>query len=133
CPGAWSFSRAWPCWGSGGPFDVGEDDIIRAMKILFIGGTGNISSTLSRLIVEQGHELHLINRGKSSKYPLPKGVKVISHDVHSGAPPAALRGARYDVVVDWIAFTTPDVERDIAWFSGQPDAATTGQYIFISS
>jgi nucleoside-diphosphate-sugar epimerase len=103
------------------------------MKILFIGGTGNISSTLSRLIVEQGHELHLINRGKSSKHPLPKGVKVISHDVHSGAPPAALRGARYDVVVDWIAFTTADVERDIAWFSGQPDAAATGQYIFISS
>jgi nucleoside-diphosphate-sugar epimerase len=103
------------------------------MKILFIGGTGNISSTLSRLIVEQGHELHLVNRGKSSKYPLPEGVEVIPHDVHSGAPPAALRGARYDVVVDWIAFSPADVERDIAWFSGQPDAATTGQYIFISS
>ena len=103
------------------------------MKILFIGGTGNISSTLSRQLVEQGHELHLINRGKSSKYPLPKGAKVISHDVHSGKAPDALRGARYDVVVDWIAFTTVDVERDIAWFSGGPDAASTGQYIFISS
>jgi nucleoside-diphosphate-sugar epimerase len=103
------------------------------MKILFIGGTGNISSTLSRQLVEQGHELHLINRGRSSKYPLPKGVKVISHDVHSGQAPDVLRGARYDVVVDWIAFTTADVERDMAWFSGGPDAATTGQYIFISS
>ena len=94
------------------------------MKILFIGGTGNISSTLSRLIVEQGHELHLINRGKTSKYPLPKGVKVIAHDVHSGAPPAALRGAHYDVVVDWIAFTTADVERDIAWFAASRSATT---------
>ncbi len=103
------------------------------MKILFIGGTGNISSTLSRQLVEQGHELHLINRGKSSKYPLPKGVKVIPHDVHSGQPPAALKGAQYDVVVDWIAFTTADVERDIAWFSGGPQGASTGQYIFISS
>lgn len=103
------------------------------MKILFIGGTGNISSTLSRQLVEQGHELHLVNRGKSSKYPLPKAVKVIAHDVHSGAPPAALKGAAYDVVVDWIAFTPADVERDIAWFSGGPQGATTGQYIFISS
>lgn len=103
------------------------------MKILFIGGTGNISSTLSRQLVAEGHELHLINRGKTSKYPLPKGVKVIAHDVHSGKPPEALRGARYDVVVDWIAFTTADVERDIAWFSGGADAAATGQYIFISS
>lgn len=103
------------------------------MKILFIGGTGNISSTLSRQLVDKGHELHLINRGKSSKYPLPKGVKVISHDVHSGKPPEALRGAKYDVVVDWIAFTTADVERDIAWFSGGAEAATAGQYIFISS
>ena len=103
------------------------------MKILFIGGTGNISSTLSRQLVEQGHELHLVNRGKTSKHPLPRGVKVISHDVHGGKPPEALRGARYDVVVDWIAFTTADVERDIAWFSGGPDGATTGQYVFISS
>ena len=41
------------------------------MKILFIGGTGNISSTLSKLVVERGHELHLLNRGKSRKHPLP--------------------------------------------------------------
>jgi len=104
------------------------------MKILFIGGTGNISSTLSKLVVERGHELHLLNRGKSSKHPLPAGVQVINHDVHSsGGPPAALRGARYDVVVNWIAFLPSDVERDIAWFAGGSEAATTGQYIFISS
>jgi nucleoside-diphosphate-sugar epimerase len=113
--------------------------ILRAMKILFIGGTGNISSTLTRLVVERGHELHLLNRGKTSKHPLPAGVRIINHDVHSGAPPAALRGARYDVVVNWIAFLPSDVERDIAWFgggsqSGTPaETATAGQYIFISS
>jgi nucleoside-diphosphate-sugar epimerase len=103
------------------------------MKILFIGGTGNISSTLSGLVVDKGHELHLLNRGQSRKHPLPAGVRVINHDIHSGAPPAELRGARYDVVVNWIAFLPSDVERDLAWFAGGPESATAGQYIFISS
>jgi nucleoside-diphosphate-sugar epimerase len=103
------------------------------MKILFIGGTGNISSTLSKLAVERGHELYLLNRGKSRKHPLPAGVRVIEHDIHVGGPPAELRGARYDVVVNWIAFLPSDVERDLSWFAGGTEAATTGQYIFISS
>jgi nucleoside-diphosphate-sugar epimerase len=103
------------------------------MKILFIGGTGNISSTITRQLAEAGHEVHLLNRAKTSKYPLPKGAKVIAHDVHGGAPPAALRGARYDVVVDWIAFTVPHIERNLAWFGGGPEAASTGQFVFISS
>src|SRR5215467_11126229 len=107
--------------------------ILPRMKILFIGGTGNISSTLSKLVVERGHELHLLNRGKTSKHPLPAGVRLINHDIHAGTPPAELRGARYDVVVNWIAFLPSDVERDISWFAGGPEAATTGQYIFISS
>ena len=93
------------------------------MKILFIGGTGNISSTLSKLVVERGHELHLLNRGKSRKHPLPAGVRVINHDIHAGAPPAELRGARYDVVVNWIAFLPSDIERDLAWLAGGPESA----------
>ncbi len=48
-------------------------------------------------------------------------------------PPASLRGARYDVVVDWIAFTVNDIERDLAWFSGKPEAASVDQLVFISS
>ncbi|HEY7371863.1 MAG TPA: NAD-dependent epimerase/dehydratase family protein [Polyangia bacterium] len=103
------------------------------MKILFIGGTGNISSTITRQLAEAGHEVHLLNRGKTLKYPLPKGAKVLAHDIHGGAPPAALRGARYDVVVDWIAFTVPHIERNLAWFGGGPEAASTGQFVFISS
>jgi nucleoside-diphosphate-sugar epimerase len=103
------------------------------MKILFIGGTGNISSTITRQLAEAGHEVHLLNRAKTSKYPLPKGAKVIAHDVHGGAPPAALRGARYDVVVDWIAFTVADIERNLAWFGRGAEASSTGQFVFISS
>jgi nucleoside-diphosphate-sugar epimerase len=58
---------------------------------------------------------------------------VIAADVHTGALPEALRGAHYDVVVDWIAFTVADIERDLAWFGGAPEVASTGQFIFISS
>ena len=107
--------------------------ILRTVKILFIGGTGNISSTITRQLVERGHEVHLLNRGKTSKHPLPPGARVIAHDVHGGSPPAALRGARYAAVVDWIAFTVADVERDLAWFGGGAEAATAGQLVFISS
>jgi len=107
--------------------------ILRTVKILFIGGTGNISSTITRQLVERGHEVHLLNRGKTSKHPLPPGARVIAHDVHGGSPPAALRGARYAAVVDWIAFTVADVERDLAWFGGGAEAATAGQFVFISS
>jgi nucleoside-diphosphate-sugar epimerase len=107
----------------------------RGVKILFVGGTGNISSTLTAQLAAGGHEVHLLNRGKTLKHPLPKGVRVIAGDIHApaGGPPAALRGARYDAVVDWIAFTVADVERDLAWFGGGAEAATAGQFIFIGS
>jgi nucleoside-diphosphate-sugar epimerase len=109
------------------------------MKILFIGGTGNISSAVSRLVVEKGHELHLLNRAQSRPRPIPEGARVIAADVHAGGGvPEALRGASYDVVVDWIAFTTRDIERDLGWFGGgeagvSGPAAEVGQLVFISS
>jgi nucleoside-diphosphate-sugar epimerase len=103
------------------------------VKILFIGGTGNISSTLTAMLVARGHEVHLLNRGKTLKHPLPKGAKVIAGDVHAGSLPESLRGAHYDVVADWIAFTPADIERDIAWFGGGTESVTAGQFIFISS
>jgi nucleoside-diphosphate-sugar epimerase len=41
---------------------------------------------------------------------------------------AVLQDMRFDVVVDWIAYTPEDIERDLALFRGR-----VGQYIFISS
>jgi len=43
------------------------------MKVLFIGGTGIISSACSRLAVERGIELYHLNRGKTSYRPMPCG------------------------------------------------------------
>ena len=39
------------------------------MRVLFIGGTGNISGAVSRMAVERGIELVLLNRGKHGTVP----------------------------------------------------------------
>jgi len=98
------------------------------MKVLFIGGTGVISSACSRLAVERGLELYLLNRGKSSR-PIPAGARVLHGDIRDTESAIhALDGYTFDVVVDWVAFTPEHVETDIDLFRGR-----TGQYVFISS
>ncbi|MCE1255337.1 MAG: NAD-dependent dehydratase, partial [Anaerolineae bacterium] len=50
------------------------------MKVLFIGGTGVISSGVSKLALERGNDLYLLNRGQSSR-PAPEGAKVLTGDI----------------------------------------------------
>ena len=98
------------------------------MDVLFIGGTGIISTACSVLAVERGINLTLLNRGKSMR-PAPVEARVLEVDFHDGqALEQALQGRNFDVVVNWIAYTPQDVERDINLFRGR-----TGQYVFISS
>src|SRR5687768_13168559 len=99
------------------------------MKILFVGGTGIISSACSALAVERGLELHLLCRGKTATRPAPSAAKIWGVDINDpGAVRTALGSQRFDVVVDFIAFTPEHVERDLDLFRGR-----TGQYVFISS
>lgn len=98
------------------------------MKVLFIGGTGIISSACARLAIERGIDLYLLNRGQSSR-PLPAGAKVLQGDIHNPASArAALGDHRFDAVVDWIVFTPQQLEADLDLFRDR-----TGQYVFISS
>ncbi len=98
------------------------------MKVLFIGGTGIISTASTKLAAERGIELTLLRRGQRSA-EVPKNVATITADATDEAATAkALGNQKFDAVVDWIAFTTSDVERDIRLFRGR-----TRQYIFISS
>ncbi|GAB6013336.1 SDR family oxidoreductase [Viscerimonas tarda] len=98
------------------------------MKILFIGGTGTISTAISKLLIAQGHDLYLINRGKRNNV-LPEGVHPLIADIQDEAKVASLiAGLSFDCVADFIAFTPEDVERDVRLFKGK-----TRQYIFISS
>jgi nucleoside-diphosphate-sugar epimerase len=97
------------------------------MKVLFIGGTGNISTAVSKLAVSSGIDLYLLNRGKTRQIIF--GAKTITCDITDIKElKKTLNNRHWDVVVNWIAFTVDDIKRDIDLFYGR-----TKQYIFISS
>lgn len=100
------------------------------MKVLFIGGTGLISSACAEAAITRGMELFLLTRGKSTKYAPPRGAQTITGDITGDPAELARTLAPYsfDAVVNWIAFKAPDIERDIKLFTGR-----TRQYVFISS
>jgi nucleoside-diphosphate-sugar epimerase len=98
------------------------------MRVLFIGGTGIISSASSPLALESGIDLYLLNRGKSHR-GIPEGAKVLPGDANDRASlEAAISDLKFDAVVNWIVFTPDQIERDLDVFRGR-----TGQYVFISS
>lgn len=98
----------------------------KAMKILLIGGTGIISTEVSRRLIEENNEVYLLNRGSRA---LPNGAKGICCDIHDRKQvEAALGELRFDSVADFIAFDAADVARDLDLFGHR-----TKQYIFVSS
>ncbi|MCR8635430.1 SDR family oxidoreductase [Paenibacillus radicis (ex Xue et al. 2023)] len=98
------------------------------MKVLFIGGTGLISQAVSRLAVERGIELYLLNRGQRNDN-VPEGAHIITGDIRDTTAVAeALANYEFDSVVDWISFTPEEVKANIGLLKGK-----TAQYIFISS
>lgn len=97
------------------------------MKILFIGGTGNISMSSSLRALEKGMEVYLLTRGTSSN--TPKGAYVLKSDINDiENVKELLKDHYFDVVVNWIAFKPEDIKRDYELFKDK-----TNQYIFISS
>ena len=97
------------------------------MKILFIGGTGIISTASTALAAKRGMDVTLLSRGQHVS-PLSAGVKTLIADVNDAAALQRLEHESFDAVVDWIAFTPADIERDLKLFKGR-----TQQFVFISS
>ena len=105
------------------------------MKVLIIGGTGIISSAISRRVVELGWELFLLNRGNRNGELSGKFTEIVC-DIRAadeaeikGKIKSALGGSgkRFDVVADFIAFTADHVEKDLRIFDG-----LCGQFIFMA-
>lgn len=98
------------------------------MKVLFIGGTGIISSACTQQALAQGIELYLLNRGQSHR-PAPAGARLLLADIRDAeGTRAALADHHFDAVVNWVAYTPEQIETDLTLFRGR-----TRQYIFISS
>ena len=98
------------------------------MKVLFIGGTGIISSASSRLAVTRGIELFHLRRGQTTR-PVPSEIQILTGDIRDPqSARRALGDLRFDAVVDWIAFTPEHIELDLQLFRGR-----IHQYVFISS
>jgi nucleoside-diphosphate-sugar epimerase len=100
-----------------------------AQKVLIVGGNGIISSSVSRLAVERGYEVTLLNRGLSTKRPPVDGAQVLIGDADDAASVAAAVGDReFDVVANFRGFRPEQVASDVELFTGR-----AGQYLFISS
>ena len=98
------------------------------MKILLIGGTGTISSAITRQLATSGHDLWLLNRG-NRKNDVPAGVRQVICDINNEAEVLRqIGGTMFDAVCEFIGFLPSQVERDIRLFKGR-----TRQYVYISS
>ena len=98
------------------------------MKILLIGGTGTISSAITRQLAESGHDLWLLNRG-NRKDEVPPCVRQVIADIDdTDEVLRQIDGLLFDAVCEFIGFVPAQVQRDIRLFSGR-----TRQYVYISS
>jgi nucleoside-diphosphate-sugar epimerase len=98
------------------------------MRVLYIGGTGIISSACAELALERGVDLYLLLRGQSPR-PVPRGAKVLQGDIRDPASARrALAQLTFDAVVSFIGFLPEHVRADVEHFGGR-----TAQYVFISS
>src|SRR5205814_1556323 len=96
------------------------------MKLLFIGGTGNISADCAALLHERGHEIFVVSRGRSAA---PRAYRTIQADRKDlAAMRAALKEAHPEVVLNFVGFDVSDTRLDYELFKDN-----VRQYIFISS
>lgn len=98
------------------------------MKALFIGGTGTISTAISKQLAETDWELYVLNRGNRNSV-LPKNIKYITADINDEKGTSEkLKDFNFDVVCDFIGFVPSQLERDYRLFKNK-----TNQFIYISS
>ncbi|PQV62387.1 Nucleoside-diphosphate-sugar epimerase [Abditibacterium utsteinense] len=98
------------------------------MHVLFVGGTGLISTAIARQLLEAGHQVTLFNRGQSENR-LPPGAKTIHGDRKNYAAFEQLFADKtFDVVIDMVAFQPEDSAAAVRAFAGR-----TGQFIHCST
>ncbi|MDR0518031.1 MAG: NAD-dependent epimerase/dehydratase family protein [Fibromonadaceae bacterium] len=101
------------------------------MKILFIGGNGNISWNCAQEALKKGHEVWVLNRDSGSvmRRKLPKDVNLLKADI--GKPEEvkqAIKGKKFDAIADFICFVPEQAKQDVEIYNGICE-----QFIFVSS
>lgn len=98
------------------------------MRALFIGGTGTISTAISKKLAQTDWELYVLNRGNRNS-ELPENIKCIKVDIDNEKDVSEkLKALEFDVVCDFIGFVPTQLERDYRLFKDR-----TGQFMYISS
>ncbi|MET0716480.1 MAG: NAD-dependent epimerase/dehydratase family protein, partial [Mycetocola sp.] len=98
-----------------------------AKSVLFLGGTGVISTAVVALAAERGWSVTVVNRGRSETRPVPEGIETLEADIRDlDALNAAIGDRSFDVVADFLSFTPDQLHLDT--FRDR-----TGQYVYISS
>jgi nucleoside-diphosphate-sugar epimerase len=97
------------------------------MKVLYIGGTGEISYSCVLESLALGHEVAVLNRRETAQ-DTPSGVRHIRADLNDDASYAALGTESFDAVCQFVAFDLARIESDLRSFAGR-----AGQYVFIST
>lgn len=96
------------------------------MRVLLLGGSGNLSADCAAALVRGGHEVAVVTRGRS---PVPPGVRgIVADRADARALGDALRAAAPEVAIDFLAFAPADLEPVAAALGGR-----LRQYVFISS
>lgn len=99
---------------------------LQPMNILFIGGTGNISTDCAALLHERGHQIAMLTRGAR---PVPEQYRsIIADHADVNAVHSALGNEEFDAVINFLGYKVSDIEIDLSLLKGR-----TGQYIQISS
>ena len=101
-----------------------------ALRVLYIGGTGTISTSCVRLSVESGMSVSVLNRGNNSAArEMPQGVSWLTGDVtDDDSLLTAIEGQQFDAVVNFLSYDADDVRRMVGIFGSR-----TRQYVHISS
>ncbi len=96
------------------------------VKILLLGGTGNLSAECAALWHAGGHEVLVVSRGRSAVPPQYRALVADRKDL--GSMRTALAGVKADAVVNFLGYDLEEVKIDYEVLKG-----SVGQYVFISS
>jgi nucleoside-diphosphate-sugar epimerase len=97
------------------------------MRVLFLGGTGNISTACVEHALARGHQVGILTRGQRPS-PFGPWVEVLHGDRDDASALGKAAVERWDAVVDFLAYTPAQVDLVMSAFAGK-----AGQYVFIGT